>query len=152
MVVRSTQLTSFKHTTASERGCRVATETNHSLRKPAPGERWNWCTRTAAHGQFVYELAWDRDQAVDGALLPGLIDPDQHGYDSDRSGPDGDRSGGCRPPVGARSAPGRPAPNGMDPSNGGRSSRSAAEPARDHGSGSSSLAAEPVAVAAGAGG
>jgi hypothetical protein len=105
-----------------------------------------------AHGQFVYELAWDRDQAVDGALLPGLIDPDQpadeHGYDLDRSGSEADRSGGGRPPVGARSAPGRPAPNGMDPSKGGRSSRSAAEPAPDHGSGSSSLAAEPVTVTA----
>jgi DNA primase catalytic core len=101
-----------------------------------------------AHGQFVYELAWDRDQAVDGALLPGLIDPDQHGYDLDRSGSEDDRSGGGRPPVGARSAPGRPVVNGMDPSNGGRSSRSAVEPAPDHGSGSSSLAAEPVTVTA----
>jgi len=105
-----------------------------------------------AHGQFVYELAWDRDQAVDGALLPGLIDPDQpaseHGYDLDRSGSEADRSGGGRPPVGPRSAPGRPVVNGMDPSNGGRSSRSAVEPAPDHGSGSSSLAAEPVTVTA----
>jgi hypothetical protein len=60
-----------------------------------------------AHGAYVYELAWDREQAVDGALLPGLIDPDQHVYDPNRSGSDGDRSGVGRPPVGARSGSGR---------------------------------------------
>jgi hypothetical protein len=59
-----------------------------------------------AHGVFLYELAWDRDQAVDGALLPGVIDPDQpvdeikpHAYDLDRSGSGTDWSGGGRPPV-----------------------------------------------------
>ena len=108
-----------------------------------------------AHGQFVYELACDRDQAVDGALLPGLIDPDQpaedrqpHGYDVDRSGSETDQSGGGRPLVGARSAHGRPAGNGADPSSGGRSHRPAAEPASNGLSqAASSLAAEPVTVA-----
>ena len=36
------------------------------------------------HGAFVYELAWEHEQAVDGALLPGLIDPDQAGADRAR--------------------------------------------------------------------
>jgi len=112
-----------------------------------------------AHGAYLYELAWDREQAVDGVLLPGLIDPDQpaedrqpHGYDLDRSGSDGDRSGGGRPPVGARSAPGRTAENGADPSKGGRSNGSVTDPAPDHGSGGSFLAAESPVAVAGAGG
>ncbi len=91
-----------------------------------------------AHGAFLYELAWDREQAVDGALLPGLIDPDQHGYDTDRSGSEDDRSGGGRPPVGPRSGPGRAAGNGENGNNGGRSDRSAPEPAPDRGSRASS--------------
>ena len=110
--------------------------------------------RRGAHGAFVYELAWDREAAVDGAMLPGLIDPEQsgveHGYDSNRSGLDGDRSGGGRPLVSARSAPGRPAENGHNASNGGRSRRPAADIASNHGSGASS-SAEPVAVAGAAG-
>jgi DNA primase len=112
-----------------------------------------------AHGAYLYELAWDREQAVDGVLLPGLIDPDQpaedrqpHGYDLDRSGSDGDRSGGGRPPVGARSGAGRTAENGADPSKGGRSNGSVTEPAPDHGSGGSFLAAESPVAVAGAGG
>jgi hypothetical protein len=74
-----------------------------------------------AHGAFIYELAWDRDQAVDGAMLPGLIDP-EHGYDIDRSGPDGDWSGGGRP----RSVPGR---GPVAPPRTGRTSATAGEPA-----------------------
>jgi DNA primase catalytic core len=111
-----------------------------------------------AHGQFVYELAWNPEQAAavgaGGSLLPGLIDPDQaageHGYDANRSGPESDRSGGGRPPVGGRSAPGRPAQNGADPSNDGRSGRPLADQAPDRCSPASSLAAEPVAVIAAA--
>ncbi len=54
-----------------------------------------------AHGAFVYELAWDSaDAGADGVLLPGLIDPDQHGYDPNRSGSGSDRSGGGRPAGG----------------------------------------------------
>jgi DNA primase len=106
-----------------------------------------------AHGQFVYELAWDRGQAVDGALLPGLIDPDQpateHDYDSDRSGSEADRSGLGRSPVGGRSASGRPATNGADPSSVGRSDRSSGEETPNGLSPtSSSPAAEPVTVTA----
>jgi DNA primase len=76
--------------------------------------------RRGAHGQFVYELAVDSDQAVDGSLLPGLIDPD-HVYDEDRSGLTADRSGVGRPPVGAWSPSGRPGENDQDPSAGGGS-------------------------------
>ncbi len=80
-----------------------------------------WCQR-GPHGSYVYELAWDGGQEHDAPRLPGLIDPDQldakgeseHDYDrnrsgseTDRSGSASDRSGGGRPPVGARSAPGR---------------------------------------------
>jgi DNA primase len=106
-----------------------------------------------AHGVFVYELAWDRDQVVDGALLPGLIDPDQldgeHGYDPDRSGSGEDRSGDGRPLVARGSVPGHPAENGQDSSNDGRSDHRASEHAADSGSGEVSfLAAEPVAVEA----
>jgi len=112
-----------------------------------------------AHGAFLYELAWDRDQAVDGALLPGVIDPDQpadgpveevksHAYDLDRSGLEADWSGGGRPPVGAWSGAGRPDLNGSDPSNDGRSEDPADVDAQDHGSGGlSSLVAEPVTAA-----
>ena len=106
-----------------------------------------------AHGQFFYELAWDRDQALDGALLPGLIDPDQpageHGYDLDRSGSEEDRSGGGRPPVGGRSGPGRPDENGADPSNAGQSQRSTDSSAPNGLSPASSFpAAEPVTATA----
>jgi DNA primase catalytic core len=101
-----------------------------------------------AHGAYVYELAWDGDQAAGGVLLPGLIDPDQpgveHGYDPDRSGSEGDRSGGGRPPVGARSGPGRPAENGADPSNPRRSRRSALD---SNGNGLSRASSSPAAVA-----
>ena len=71
-----------------------------------------------AHGAYVYELAYDADQADTGAHLPGLIDPDQlpePGYDPDRSGPEADRSGAGRPPVGAWSGAGRPIENTEDP-------------------------------------
>jgi len=104
-----------------------------------------------AHGQFVYELAWDRDAEVDGAMLPGLIDPDQsageHGYDPNRSGSDGERSGPSRGPVGVRSAPGRPDQNGHDASNGGRSRPPASDAAANGLSRASSSAAAPVTVA-----
>ena len=70
-----------------------------------------------AHGQFVYELAWEREQALEGALSPGLIDPDQppddgqqHNCDPDRSGPKDDRRGRMaigRGVVGPRSVTGR---------------------------------------------
>jgi hypothetical protein len=103
-----------------------------------------------AHGAYLYELAWDRDAPVDGTMLPGLIDP-EHGYDPDRSGSEDDRSGGGRPPVGARSGPGRPAQNGQNASNGGRSRRPTADPAPNGLSQASSSAASPVTVA-GAGG
>jgi hypothetical protein len=70
------------------------------------------------HGASLYELAWDGDSQDSEPHLAGLIDPDQleaeqldvaepHVYDTDRSGPGADRSGGGRPPVAARSAPGR---------------------------------------------
>jgi hypothetical protein len=70
------------------------------------------------HGASLYELAWDGDSQDNTPHLAGLIDPDQldldqldpaepHVYDADRSGPGADRSGGGRPPVAARSAPGR---------------------------------------------
>ncbi len=85
-----------------------------------------WCAR-GAHGAHVYELAWDG--ASEGeARLPGLIDPhdyehdrsgpktdrsgsevDRSGSEVDRSGSEVDRSGAGRPPVGGRSAGGRPA-------------------------------------------
>ena len=114
-----------------------------------------------AHGQFLYELAWEREQALEGALSPGLIDPDQppddgqqHDCDPDRSGPeddqsgsDGDRSGGGRPPGGDRSVTGRPRTNGTNPSNGGRSPQQSNAEASNRGSGASSPAATPVAVA-----
>jgi DNA primase len=114
--------------------------------------------RRGAHGAYLYELAYSSDRAVDGALLPGLIDPDQpagdaagHGYDMDRSGPEADWSGGGRPLVGGRSGTGRPAENGTDPNGHGRSETPAAADAQDHGSGDVSfLAAEPVAVEAAA--
>jgi DNA primase len=111
-----------------------------------------------AHGAFLYELAWNPDQAAGagagGALLPGLIDPDHadqaaggHGYDPDRSGPEGDRSLSGRPPVAPRSVPGRPTENGRDASHDGRSEAPPAEQAPEHGSRPSSFAAElPVAV------
>ncbi len=110
-----------------------------------------------AHGQFVYELAWDRDQAVDGTLLPGVIDPDQpaqpaaeHAYDLDRSGSEDDRSGGGRPPVGAWSGAGRPDLNGSDPSNDGPSEPLDVDDAADRSSGGVSFlaaqAADAVAV------
>jgi DNA primase catalytic core len=64
------------------------------------------------HGASLYELAWDGDSQDDGEPhLAGLIDPDQleveHVYDTDRSGLEDDRSGAGRPPVAARSGPGR---------------------------------------------
>jgi DNA primase len=117
-----------------------------------------------AHGAYLYELAWNRDEAAaagGGVVLPGLIDPDQepaidpdqdggdaaeHGYDTNRSGPQEDRSGGGRPPVVPRSGPGRPAQNGGNPSNDERSDRPPADHAADHCSRASSSAAEPVAV------
>jgi DNA primase len=103
-----------------------------------------------AHGQFVYELAWDGEQVDGGMLLPGLIDPDQsageHGYDTDRSGSEDERSGPGRGPVGVRSAPGRPHQNGHDASNGGRSRLPAPDQAAD-GLSRNSSAAEPVTVA-----
>jgi len=107
--------------------------------------------RRGAHGQFVYELAWDSDSAAaaGGALLPGLIDPDQHSYDSDRSRSENDRSGGGRPPVGARSGVGRPGENDADPSDDGRSRQPVGEPALNGLSRVSSLAAVAVAEAAG---
>jgi DNA primase len=111
-----------------------------------------------AHGVFVYELAWDGEAAVDGSLLPGLIDPDQstddaqqYGYDANRSGSGSGQSGSGRGSVGEWSAPGRPAENGQNVSNGGRSRRPAADIASNHGSGAPSSAAEPVAVAGAAG-
>ena len=105
-----------------------------------------------AHGQFVYELAFDQDQAVDGALMPGLIDPGQpaaevepHAYDLDRSGAGMDWSGGGRPPVGAWSGAGRVDLNGSDPNNHGRSESLDVDDAADRSSGDlSSLVAEPV--------
>jgi hypothetical protein len=63
------------------------------------------------HGASLYELAWDGDSQDSTPHLAGLIDPDQldteHVYDTDRSGLEGDRSGAGRPPVAARSGPGR---------------------------------------------
>jgi DNA primase catalytic core len=107
-----------------------------------------------AHGAFVYELAWDGEPAVDGSLLPGLIDPDQpadadgrHSYDSDRSGPGSDRSGGGRPPVGPWSGSGRPGENGADASDSGRSRRSVPDSNGNGLSRASSSAAVAVAVA-----
>jgi DNA primase len=109
-----------------------------------------------AHGAYVYELAWDsNDTVTGGVLLPGLIDPDQpageHGYDTDRSGSGSDRSRGGRPPVGVRSAAGRPAQNGQNASNGGRSRRSAPDSNGNGLSRASSSAAVEVAVAGAAG-
>ena len=107
-----------------------------------------------AHGAFVYELAWNSDEAVDAGrvLLPGLIDPDQpgeRGYDPDRSGSESDRSGGGRAPVGRRSGSGRPGENGADTSNGGRSRRSVPDSNGNGLSPGSSSAAVAVAGAAG---
>lgn len=98
------------------------------------------------NGVFVYQLAWNEEQAIDGALLPGLIDPDAsgHGYDSDRSGSEMDWSVPGRPPVGGQSVPGRPAGRGPDPSNDGQFPVTGGEDRQDHCSGDVSfLAAEP---------
>jgi DNA primase len=94
-----------------------------------------------AHGAYLYELAWNSaDAGADGALLPGVIDPHQPAGEHDY---DPDRSGGGRPPVGGRSAPGRPAENGADPSSNGRSGGSGVDMARN----GASRAASPAAVA-----
>jgi DNA primase len=71
-------------------------------------------------GGFCYELAWAPPPEVDGQtgpqrVLPGLLDPTtllgEAAADAatagHRSGSNPARSGGGRPPVGARSAPGR---------------------------------------------
>lgn len=72
-----------------------------------------------AHGAYRYELAYNSSEAeeADGALLAGLIDPDQE----DRSGAHEDRSGGSRPPVAGRSAPNLDAENGAKPTSNGAS-------------------------------
>jgi len=109
-----------------------------------------------AHGAYLYSLAFNDGQAVDGVLLPGVIDPDQpeqpvagQGYDPDRSGSETDWSGGGRPPVGGRAGAGRITENGEIPSSDGRSADSADLDAQDHGSEDVSfLAAGPVTVEA----
>jgi DNA primase len=64
-----------------------------------------------AHGQLHYELAWDREAAVDGAMLPGRSTPARsppspvttrigRGQMRIGRGPVGPRSGGGRPLVG----------------------------------------------------
>jgi DNA primase catalytic core len=107
-----------------------------------------------AHGQFLYELAYDSGEVTAGMLLPGLIDPDQpadesgrRGYDLDRSGVESDWSGGGRPPVGGRSVPGRPDEDGGDASSNGRSERSTPHSNGNGLSRASSPAAVAVAVA-----
>jgi hypothetical protein len=108
-----------------------------------------------ANGVFLYQLAWDSGSAVDGALLPGVIDPDQPNqpvvdasedvYDRDRSGSGDDWSGAGRPSVGAWSGAGRSAENGAVPSAGGQSVVAEVAAPADHGSGGLSfLAAEQV--------
>jgi hypothetical protein len=72
----------------------------------------------AVPGQpHVYALLYQGEGEGGGAFLPGLLDPQELGaphYDGEqsgsgggRSGQNGKRSGLGRPPVGARSAPGR---------------------------------------------
>lgn len=106
-----------------------------------------------AHSAYVYELAWDGDQAANGGmLLPGLIDPDQpdvqHVYDADRSGSEDERSAPGRPPVGVRSAPGRPPGNRGNLGNGERSRQPVLGSASNGLSRAPSSAAEPVAATA----
>jgi DNA primase len=104
-----------------------------------------------AHGASLYELAWNSDDAAaagaGGALLPGLIDPDECSYDANRSGPESDRSGGGRPPVGPWSGAGRPAESGENPSADAVSeSHESAEGRNGRSRASSSAAAVAVAV------
>jgi DNA primase len=103
------------------------------------------------HGAYVYELAWNSNQASDGVLLPGLIDPDQpageHDYDTNRSGSGSDRSGAGRASVGRWSGLGRPVENGADAVSNERSRRSAPDEARNGRSRAASSAAVAVAGA-----
>ncbi|MGH9004291.1 MAG: hypothetical protein ACRDYV_14295, partial [Acidimicrobiia bacterium] len=69
-------------------------------------------------GGLVYELAWAGQGRQGERFLVGLTDPAAlpgHADDADRSGRNGARSGPGRGPVGGWSAPGRDAPDDLDP-------------------------------------
>jgi len=83
----------------------------------------------AEHGGsgFVYELAYDGGGKDGRRFLSGLIDveklraatatpPNRAGQNGRQSGVNGGRSGAGRPPVGSRTAGGRPEKNGAAPS------------------------------------
>jgi len=85
-------------------------------------------------GGFCYELAWHTTD-TGGRVLPGLLDPSTLTdvvTTADRSGSEDLRSGPGRPPVGGRSAPGRPALHEVKPlpHNGNRSIVNADGPER----------------------